>query len=567
MGAVVGWDVETHLIEPGNLTPKLVVATFSGSSDTYHLVSKWHTAASPVVGKDYYFYLADDTKEWYLALAPEQACEFMLDLVDALTSGDIGTLVAHNGAFDWAVMCNEVPEFLPFYTAMVEQGLVADTMVREMLLCIEQDNFVMDGRTGRPTSFTLDALVNAYFRKDISHSKKDPYSWRLRYAELDGVALDEWPQRALDYAVEDAMWARRVYLRQADGPVTNEVEQTAAAWVLHLMACHGVYTDADAVHRFEVEVTRAATEANQAARDAGFWKVNKCKYCEGTGRVLQGFGSSPCSICGGRDHEACKSAGVYRSRAAHKEGKHMARLRRLVTDAYGGYPETTDTGNVKTDADTLLGSGNPLLVKYAEGAAAQKLLSTYLPILQRGIDAPITSSPRVLVRSGRTSWRNPNFQNPPQRGGFRDCFIPRPGTVFASIDYSGLEMTTLAQVCLHFFGHSAIGDAINEGKDLHTLFAGYMLAKELLRAQRHRRCHQRRQGPAYPVRRVHAGEGGQPQDLRAVERHPKGPHPRRVRTHQGPSAARQGHQLWMPRRAWGCIACDLCTGLRRGAFL
>jgi hypothetical protein len=193
MGAVVGWDVETHLIEPGNLTPKLVVATFSGSSDTYHLVSKWHTAASPVVGKDYYFYLADDTKEWYLALAPEQACEFMLDLVDALTSGDIGTLVAHNGAFDWAVMCNEVPEFLPFYTAMVEQGLVADTMVREMLLCIEQDNFVMDGRTGRPTSFTLDALVNAYFRKDISHSKKDPYSWRLRYAELDGCVRQMAP--------------------------------------------------------------------------------------------------------------------------------------------------------------------------------------------------------------------------------------------------------------------------------------------------------------------------------------------------------------------------------------
>jgi hypothetical protein len=296
------------------------------------------------------------------------------------------------------------------------------------------------------------------------------------------VALDEWPQRALDYAVEDAMWARRVYLRQADGPVTNEVEQTAAAWVLHLMACHGVYTEADAVHRFEVEVTRAATEANQAAIDAGFWKVNKCKNCEGTGIAADGDGrieyGKMCWQCSGLPHEVAVANGRYKSKAAHKEGKHMKRLRQLVTDAYGGYPETTDSGNVKTDADTLLGSGNPLLVKYAEGAAAQKLLSTYLPILQRGIDAPITSSPRVLVRSGRTSWRNPNFQNPPQRGGFRDCFVPRPGTVFASIDYSGLEMTTLAQVCLHFFGHSAIGDAINEGKDLHTLFAGYMLAKE-----------------------------------------------------------------------------------------
>jgi hypothetical protein len=63
------------------------------------------------------------------------------------------------------------------------------------------------------------------------------------------------------------------------------------------MACHGVYTDADAVHRFEVEVTRAATEANQAAIDAGFWKVNKCKNCEGTGRMLTGAISNLCGAC------------------------------------------------------------------------------------------------------------------------------------------------------------------------------------------------------------------------------------------------------------------------------
>lgn len=481
MAVVIGWDVETHLIEPGNLTPKLVVATFAGGRDSLHLVTRWYTAGPPVVGKDHYFYTDPAAGDWQIALSPETAYGFLLDLAGYLLEGEIDTLVAHNGSFDWAVMCNEFSGILPVLTSLIEQGMVADTMVREMLLCIENDDFVVDGRTGKPTRFGLDYLVLTHFRADISSDKKDPNSWRLRYAELDERPLDEWPQRAIDYATEDASWARKVYLRQGGAPITNEREQTAAAWVLHLMACHGVYTDADAVRGFEVGVTHAAKEANRAAIDAGFWKVNKCKNCEGTGREWA-YGnlssSAPCQVCLGGSHEECVAQGRYRSRAAHTPGKHMGRLRALVSDAYGGYPDTTEKGNIKTDADTLLGSGDPLLVKYAEGAAAQKLLSTYLPILQRGVEAPITSNPRVLVRSGRTSWRNPNFQNPPQKGGFRECFIPRPGKVFASIDYSGLEMTTLAQVCLHFFGHSAMGDAINEGKDLHTLFAGHMLAKE-----------------------------------------------------------------------------------------
>lgn len=480
MSVVIGWDVETHLIEPGNLTPKLVVATFSGGPDSQHLVSRWHTAAFPVAGKDHYLTTNGDG-EWMLALSPALALDFMLTLIEAVSNGDVDVLVAHNGSFDWGVLCNEAPGLLPILTALIEQGKIADTMVREMLICIETDDFVSDSRTGRPTAFSLDYIVWARHRVDLSGEKKNPNSWRLRYAELDGVDLDQWPQRAVDYAIEDAMWARKVYLHQHNTAVTNEREQTAAAWAMHLMACHGVYTDADRVLGFERAVTADAEAANQAARDAGFWKINKCKACEGTGRELVGASTSMCSACHGKDHSLCVSTGVYRSKAAHKEGRHMGRLRALVTEAFGGYPPETESGNVKTDSDTLMASKHPLLIKYAQGSAAQKLLNTYLPILQRGIEAPITSSPRVLVRSGRTSWRNPNFQNPPQSGGFRECFIPRPGKVFASIDYSGLEMTTLAQVCRHFFGHSAIGDAINAGKDLHTLFAGHMLAKEGIR--------------------------------------------------------------------------------------
>lgn len=499
---VIGWDVETHLIEDGNLTPKLVVATFDGGPETYDMALRFRNHCQNWRAHAYLIDKGD--KGWALAVTGPAILNFMVTVLNAVADGEVDILVAQNGSYDWGVLCNEHPGLLGIVTTLLEDGRIADTMVREMLICIAEDNFVVDSRrpltaTGkRPkTKFALDYLVYTYFGVDISAAKKtkagEPDPWRLRYSELDGVPLNEWPPAALDYAIEDATWARLVYLEQAKpstlaagpyvlptGQVVNEVEQTCAAWALHLMACHGVYTEGPMVDKFEETVREVAEEANRAARDAGFWKVNKCKACEGTGmEEMSRHGEFMlCNYCDGEDHTTAVANGRYKSRAKHKPGKHMKRLYALVTAGYFGHPPKTDKGAVKTDADTLLGSGNDLLIKYAEGSAYLKLLNTYLPILRRGTHIPITSSPNVLVRTGRTSWRAPNFQNPPRKGGFRECFIPREGKVFASIDYSSVEMVTLAQVCLHFFGHSKMAEAIREGKDLHVMLAGHLLEAE-----------------------------------------------------------------------------------------
>lgn len=55
--------------------------------------------------------------------------------------------------------------------------------------------------------------------------------------------------------------------------------------------------------------------------------------------------------------------------------------------------------------------------------------------------------------------------------GIRECFVPRPGYVFAQADYSGLELCTLAQVCIDLFGYSKLADVINSGRDPHTALA------------------------------------------------------------------------------------------------
>ena len=481
MQDVIGWDTETHLIENGNLTPKLVCASFAGGSGT--LDAARHFA---IENLDSASGLFEGSVNWSLLVSAEKTVDAWCYFIQ-----EGYTMVAHNHPYDLGVLANECPDLIPIILHLMEQGRLRDTQIREKLIAIAEDNFNFNNTINKkPGGFSLAYLVELYFGEDISGDKKDPTSWRLRYSELDGVPINLWPKKARDYAIDDAWWCRKAYLQQANerslpegvlvdstGTVTNEIEQTAAALSLHWMACYGVRTDGEAVNFFEKEVTKLALQADAAAEMAGFLRVNKCRVCEGTGVPETSRSGLKCYECAGERGYLPKRCKVPLA----KTGIHRGRLQAMVTKSYGGEPPLTNPtsrfplGQVKTDADTLKGSGNAFLRKYAEGTEYKKLLTTYLPILQSGVDKPITSSPNVLVRSGRTSWRRPNFQNPTRKGGFRECFVPRPGNVFASIDYSSLELCTLAQVNLHFFKYSKMAEALQAGRDLHLAFAAQLL--------------------------------------------------------------------------------------------
>ncbi len=61
------------------------------------------------------------------------------------------------------------------------------------------------------------------------------------------------------------------------------------------------------------------------------------------------------------------------------------------------------------------------------------------------------------------------------RLGIRECFIPRDGYVFAFADYDGLELRTVAQVCLSLLGQSKLAEDLNSGNDPHCRVAGKIL--------------------------------------------------------------------------------------------
>ena len=488
---VIGWDTETHLISPSVPVPDGVCLTASGGFDTLGALLAWDARTEGTCAHADLVFYWETEEEWALLVPFSRAEDFLLHMLGTTDA----VLVAQNQPYDWSVVLRDHPELLDVHAAFLEAGRLADSGVREQLWAIATDNFKFDTRLRKPGVFSLASIVQARFGVDLSEVKSAPDAWRLRYKELDGVPVDQWPSAAVAYAIDDAIWARRAYLDQAvplalpagtvvneDGTVVDEVPQDCFNWFLRQMSTHGVCTDGPAVDAFAIEVEAMVVEAERAGQQAGFLVVNACKPCSGTGWVGDVPDLGVCPLCEGLDHEAMLATGRYgtlKNGKAHaprepSTRKSLKRLKALVDHAYGGHPPLTDKGGTSTDAETLQGSANPLLIEYAKGSFATKLRDTYLPALRRGTDHPIYSSPRVLVRSGRTSWSDPNFQNPPQRGGFRECFVPRPGNVFASIDYAMLEMCTLAQVCLRLFGYTRMAEAINAGRDLHSDFAVYL---------------------------------------------------------------------------------------------
>ncbi|MGD0443366.1 MAG: DNA polymerase I [Edaphobacter sp.] len=112
-----------------------------------------------------------------------------------------------------------------------------------------------------------------------------------------------------------------------------------------------------------------------------------------------------------------------------------------------------------------------LVLEYRQLA---KLKSTYLDSLPQLTDAQgrvHTTFNQVGTATGRLSSTNPNLQNIPVRTvlgrEIRAAFIPAPGNVLMSADYSQIELRLMA----HFSQDPLLLDAYRTGKDIHTLTA------------------------------------------------------------------------------------------------
>jgi DNA polymerase-1 len=134
-----------------------------------------------------------------------------------------------------------------------------------------------------------------------------------------------------------------------------------------------------------------------------------------------------------------------------------------------------------TDADTLekLAESHALPAKLLEYRGLAKLKSTYsdaLPTLLDPADGRIhTEFHQALAATGRLSSTNPNLQNIPVRSEagrrIRRAFVPRPGSVILSADYSQIELRILA----HLSADPTLTEAFSTGEDIHARTASEVL--------------------------------------------------------------------------------------------
>jgi len=103
-----------------------------------------------------------------------------------------------------------------------------------------------------------------------------------------------------------------------------------------------------------------------------------------------------------------------------------------------------------------------------------KLKSTYVDTLPKQVDAGgrlHTTFTQDVAATGRLSSLNPNLQNIPTRSdvgrAIRGAFVPAPGNVFVSADYSQFELRLAAVMAKD----QELIDAFNKGQDVHTVTA------------------------------------------------------------------------------------------------
>ena len=351
-------------------------------------------------------------------------------------------LVGTNLPFDLACLMSIDPD--------MRHDIFAKT-IRGEVQCISINQKLIDlaTRGSCEPAYSLEELCVRY--KLPAVDKSGP--WRLEFSRLRGVPVEYWPEGARDYLVADvdrpltiarqqheydSGWAARTGGHRILHLAGFEA---AKALAMYLMSCWGLHTSPERTRKFHAELVEHLEEAKKTLQMAGLVRED-----------------------GSKD---TKRAKAY-----------------MVKVWPGETPPKTKTGQISLDKEACASAGNELLELYSEYVQAGTLLAR-ADDMMAGFELPLQTRFNPLLETGRTSSSKPKLpirgfqaQNFPRKLGVRECLEPRPGMCFLFGDIPTAELRSLAQVCIDRFGSSVMADQINAGKDLHTWFAGVLLACE-----------------------------------------------------------------------------------------
>lgn len=371
--------------------------------------------------------------------------------------------VFQNAPFDVFVLLRVCPDLLGPVLDAYTYGRIHDTTTRERLIDIAY------GR-GIRHKYNLDALAA---RHGEHVDKADP--WRLRYGELINTPIAHWPEGARRYASEDARVTAVIYAGQehaasefvrltgrADWQIfVDEANQNRKNIALHAQSLRGIRTDPEQVARLNESLVAEMVHCAEIMHRHGLIRIGGTK---------------------------ARPKFVRNEKAAQA----LCAREWLAT---GRNPVLTEKGAVSLSEDALIALDAPAdhpLDAFRRYAAVQNLRTKTIPIFSRPWIRPRYSNPvdsgrascgkpqgkRAIEDVGPDEWVGTNLQNlarPDTWPGFRECLVPAPGYVFASGDWSAVELGTLAQVQIDLFGRSALSDALRAGRDPHADFGARIL--------------------------------------------------------------------------------------------
>lgn len=462
MNTTIGFDYETGKIAEQNVIPQAVCLSVA----------------------------AEGISELRACIEPEYQ-----EIVAMLLHGP-DDVVAHNAAFDCAVICFNHPDLLPAVWEMVcDSGRVHCTCIREKLLNLTTHGSIDFGPPTPDGSiekllYGLPNLVLHYFGEDIFDNKKAADSWQLNYNELRTLKAADYPDEAREYATSDAVYAERIFYLQEErrqqqikdtgiDPFAVEHFRVAVDFALLLMTAWGVATDPTHFAQVQEMLAEALKPENTALLvEQGILRPavlprphkNNAKNEDGTPKMTKGQKESI-------DTKVMRAHMLDLKKATPDE----ITLRR--TPPSDKFPK----GQLSYDAEWLDEHHHlcPILSQYRDRQKLQKLVTTELPRMMMLDDdgerteqlAPVVHPCfDVLKRTGRVSsfagTLHPSFncQNVDPR--VRGCYVPRVGYVLLSADYVQMELGTLAQTTFKLFGQSVMRDKINAGVDLHAFLGG-----------------------------------------------------------------------------------------------
>lgn len=427
---------------------------------------------------------------------PDGRLEIRADYLDRLEVKlrDPAVLIfGHEIAYEAVTSIASRPALLPLWLDAYEANRVTCTLEREALILIAKGK--IDGKR-------LD-LVSCLDRYRIPHvfregekegrSKENARGGvRVRYHELEGRPVADYPEDAARYALGDLVVNQLFAEQERLTPsvvLEDQYRQARASLWLRMTSAHGMRVDPIAVAEFTKR-----TEAEHT--------IVKRLLMIGQGQ------EDYCATWNAQHPDARRPlapvpfAGGLVRLLGSKDTKQAAERMRAVCAAQRLPVPITKTGKKKIedgtlskeqagveytalDADSCLATGDPILIAYARYTSIGTLRSRAERLRLAGeYGIPIQPRFTTLKKTGRTSCSagdvqpgrevlafGDQTQNLMRAPGLRECYVAREGCVIISSDWKAAELGTLAQTCLDLGLDSELARVLNSGRDVHVWYA------------------------------------------------------------------------------------------------